>query len=236
MRFDFVGIGVSRSGTTWTWDRLIEHPNIYDNQKETRIIFGQNKEKYNKTFKGHNSKLRGEYCPAYLFTPQKIIKNIKTLQFTPKLIAIFRNPIDRSFSQYKQSQWRKFRAQKQSFVEWFEGDETSWIAHPKLALKYAKCLGKFMDKFGDNVHVNLYDDMVTDPLAYIQEVYDFIGADRDFEPPGLLKKEKKPYNVFWEKNPIEFEKRDRRWAIKYYRKSIKEFSSLIGRNLNHWLV
>ncbi len=233
MRFDFVGIGVSRSGTTWTWDRLIEHPNIYGIAKESRIVFANNKEKYNKTFKGHNSKLRGEYCPAYLFTPQKIIKNLKKLTFPPKLIAIFRNPIDRSFSQYKQSQWRKFRAQKESFVDWFENYGDTWIAHPKLALKYAKCLAKFQEKF--DVQVKLYDDMVEDPLGYIQEVYDFIGADKDFVPPGLDKKEKKPYNVFWEKNPIEFKKSERNWAVKYYRKSIKEFSEVIGRDLKHWL-
>lgn len=105
---NFLGIGAAKSGTTTLHDILILHPDIFlpdikeahffDYQKNYKLglnwyerkIFGKCKQE----------KAIGEITPSYLYldyVPERIYENLgKDL----KLILMFRNPVDRAYSQY----------------------------------------------------------------------------------------------------------------------------------------
>ena len=92
--------------------------------------------------------------------------------------------------------------------------------------RYATLLKYWREAFPD-MGVFLYDDMAADPGAFIASVYRFLGVDDTFVP-RIEKRE----------NPGKYEPIDpanRRLALEFFEPEIREFSKLIGRDLDHWL-
>ena len=104
-KVDFIGVGFSRSGTTWVARMLKEHPEIcFSSIKETHFFDEEyNYEKgidfYKSFFKCSGKKITGEFTPEYYVHPQ-VAKRIKTLFPDVKLLFVMRNPMERAFSHY----------------------------------------------------------------------------------------------------------------------------------------
>ncbi len=105
----FVGIGSPRAGTTWLYNLLSSHPDVFMPQLRKEInFFNLNYEKgidwYGRFFpeneiKGHYRAI-GEISPHYLYCdhcPQRMA-GIKSIQ---KLVIQIRNPSNRAFSYYQ---------------------------------------------------------------------------------------------------------------------------------------
>ncbi|HEU4677805.1 MAG TPA: sulfotransferase domain-containing protein, partial [Candidatus Paceibacterota bacterium] len=102
---DFIGLGAQKSGTSWAYTCLYEHPAVCMPQKElhffSRPRFEEGKEWYEAQFKNcAPGKLRGEWSTSYLYSPDAP-ERIRSLYPNAKLLAILRNPIDRAYSQYR---------------------------------------------------------------------------------------------------------------------------------------
>ena len=106
---DFLVIGAARSGTTSLYHYLKSHPQIYLPAKkhpEPHFFLKNNEYKKGihyyseKYFKNVNhDKKAGEISTSYLYQPY-VAKRIKKHLPKVKLIAMLRNPIERSFSNY----------------------------------------------------------------------------------------------------------------------------------------
>src|SRR3989344_4219959 len=159
-KVDFICIGPERSGTTWLYQCLKEHPEICVSEPKEVNFFNSSQSFWRKDligqtnytkglewYKQHfnhclNKKIIGEFTPIYLHSPEvpeRIHKHFPDV----KLIAILRNPIERLYSHYRYTELKGFY-QLPTFKE-------------------------VIDK---------------DPEAFIRKVLKFLGADETFIPPS----------------------------------------------------
>lgn len=231
---DFIGIGVSRSGTTWTWNQLKKHPEVCTPERKEAKVFLHDKikpqlSKYNKCGK----KLYiGEYTPAY-FRNIKIAQKIKRYSPHAKILLMLRNPLERTFTQYKVVQWKNFGKVKESFDKWFSKDHVR--DRYATSNKYIRTLPCWNDTFGKKLKISFYDELVVNPLGYIQEVFGHVGINNRFNPPNWEEREVKPYNLHYEANPISISKKEKAFLKNYYWASIKGLQVYLKKDLSFWL-
>lgn len=104
----FLGIGVPRSGTTWLYELLQTHTEVYVPKYRKEIhFFDENYDRgldwYEKFFpsdaQARKYRAIGEITPFYLYYDE-CLKRILKMPSITKLIVILRNPIDRAYSHY----------------------------------------------------------------------------------------------------------------------------------------
>lgn len=225
-KMDFIGIGLSRCGTTWTWRQIVKHPSICPSKKEFWAFKPNQDLDYQAILheRFHHEGLKGQWNPEYLHH-RSIADKIKRLAPNAKLLLTLRNPIDRIWSQYKAKQWRIHRGPARLFKDWFDH-------HPKHR-RYIEELPYWIGLFGSQLHITLYDDLVGAPLSYLWSIYRHLGVTT-FTPPDYLVREQKAYNKYFNKNPIYMSQEDRKLVKIYYQDQILRVQDLIGRNLSHW--
>ncbi|MFW6173882.1 MAG: sulfotransferase domain-containing protein, partial [Elusimicrobiota bacterium] len=108
MKINFVCIGASKCATTWLYECLKKHPEIYiaspKDSEETAFFRADNFSKkingYNLFFKEeHEKKLKGNFNVGYLQC-EKVAERIASYNPEMKIIVSLRNPIERAYSHY----------------------------------------------------------------------------------------------------------------------------------------
>lgn len=106
---DFVVIGAAKSGTSFFYHLLSQHPLVepaaFKELQFFDVHFGEGVEWYRRglpqpSLKGGRRTITGEATPHYLFHPHAAQR---MAQVVPKarLIALLRNPVDRAYSHYQ---------------------------------------------------------------------------------------------------------------------------------------
>ncbi len=177
---DFIGIGAQKSGTSWAYTCLYEHPQICAPIKEihffSRPRFEKGKAWYESHFnKCEQGKLRGEFSTSYLYSVEAA-ERIHDYYPNAKVIAILRNPIDRAYSQYRNA----IKAGEIKETETFE----SYYGHEESVLaqgRYAEQLKRYYALFPkEQILVLIYEDIRKDPVAFMRRIYEFLGIDTNF--------------------------------------------------------
>jgi hypothetical protein len=125
--------------------------------------------------------VRGEASTNYLSAAQRIIPLIQSMAPDMKIIASLRNPIDRAYSYYlmRQSQGVETRPFSEIMEAGLQGEMDVSI---RLGL-YAEPVAQYQQAFGRQQCLFLpYDLLQAEPLAFLREVFAFLGADADFQP------------------------------------------------------
>ena len=187
---NFLGIGSVRSGSTWLHALLNSHPDFYFPSKRKEIQFftrhynkGENWYRNHFKFSEVAPKFQGEFTPGYL-TCLKAPKRIKALQTVEKFVLILRNPISRTYSQYK---WHlRVTGQKIDFM-------TFCRLSPKLAIEngmYFKYLSKYLKYFKeDSFLILIFEEATSNPEKTLQELGSFFGVDENlFVVPEIKNK------------------------------------------------
>jgi hypothetical protein len=167
---DFICVGPARTGTTWLHAALSGHVALPGRIKETRF-WGPYYDKGLDWYAGHfrhcvDAPLVGEACP-YFSMPharERIAEHIPDC----KIIITLRDPVDRSYSQYRML--RRIGVLKGSFEE--ELDYHLIVG----TNRYAFHLRGWMELFGDNLKILLFDDLRKNPQQFLDQVCEFIGA------------------------------------------------------------
>ncbi|SFB00997.1 Sulfotransferase domain-containing protein [Lentibacillus halodurans] len=204
---NFLVIGAEKSATTWIYNRLSEHPNVYlpatkeihfFNQFDSNLKEVNNYEKlglnWYKNFFHHykGEKAIGEVTPMYLCDP-KAPYRIKKLLPDVKIIAILRNPIDRAYSHYWMA---KHKTHTQlTFKEAIETNDPRFV---QRGLYYDQ-LRIFYSLFPkENIKVILFEDIHENNQEVLSNLYNFLGVRSSYVPEGLTNKEnssQKPKSV-----------------------------------------
>lgn len=238
---DFIGIGAHKCGTSWVWKQLTAHPQICGAKKEVAYWLGTPKpiESYVKWFQDcPRHKLVGEFSPAYLASPKVVTRILKT-KMNPLFFAVLRNPVDRAFSEYRHDIYKNAIPKNLSFLQAFNQRWPKQFG-PNQNLqdkgRYADYLKSWFEAFGKHrVKIFLYDDMLTDPLGFIQKIYNALGVWDGYEPPEYDEEVKKMYNYYYEDNPLKITAREKGRVKRYYKRSIKDLEVLLERDLSFWL-
>lgn len=182
---DFIGIGAQRTGTSWTYTCLYEHPEICAPIKEihffSRPRYEQGLPWYEDHFKkcGKDQKV-GEFSTSYLYSNVSA-ERIHGAYPDVKIIAILRNPVDRAFSQYGNAVKGGEIPESMTFEEYYETDIT--VCAQGL---YTEQLARYYSLFKpEQILVLIHEDAKKDPEAFIQKIYAFLGVDPSFVPSML---------------------------------------------------
>jgi hypothetical protein len=181
---NFIGLGAQKSGTSWVYACLYEHPEICAPVKEihffSRPRFEKGKEWYESHFAGCAEKITGEFSTSYLYS-KEAPSRIKEFYPEVKLIAILRNPVDRAISQYKNALKGGHISSALSFEDFMKEDETV-IGQGR----YFEQLERYYQHFNkEQILVLIYEDIQKDPQLFISKVYRHIGVKDDFVPSML---------------------------------------------------
>jgi len=176
----FLVIGAARSGSTWISRNLARHPDVFIPKEKELHFFDQRYEEgieaYRAYFRAATAeKAIGEATPAYLHTPAAAAR-IRAHLPDVKLIACLRDPIDRLYSRYWNARGRFEHNKEVSFERKIE-------EKPELIREgyYAEHLARFYELFPrEQLLILLYDDLVSDPRAFLKRIYRFIGVDESF--------------------------------------------------------
>lgn len=205
---NFLVVGTTKSGTTSIHNYLREHFDIYMpvvkeprfficdvirhlNSSDPRSLFLQDStvfkyDDYMHLFeKATEEKAVGETSPQYLYYYKSAIPKIKYHLGDVKIIIILRNPIYRAFSSYQHL--RRDGYETLSFRDALDKEserrQLGW-SHSYYYLDvgfYYRQVQEFLNNF-TNVKVFLFDELVSNPISFIQSMYDFLEIDASYSP------------------------------------------------------
>lgn len=179
---NFIGIGAQRAGTTWLYENLRGHPDIFlPSKKELRFFnFGYDEglDAYHSHFSAVTDETAvGEITPGYYWN-KAALERIADYAPDMRLIFILRSPVERAFSQFelyrdefKGASFSTALRDRTELIEWgLYGRTMQWIDElfPREQLL-------LMD----------YADLSADPLRFLRRVFDFLKVTQDFTPPGV---------------------------------------------------
>lgn len=199
---DFIGVGAPKCGTTWLAKMLDSHPDVcLSSKKETNYFLQyrpfyvresksfkdlqlqKNQRQYSDFFKHCQlSQIKGEFSTYYLYdedAPKLLYENFPQA----KILIILRNPIEKFISQltFAKAQgylnkvnYEMIIREREEFIA-----EGYYMQHIEHWLRYYP---------REQVWIGLYDDICSQPQALLQEVYDFLGVNKNHIPENLDKK------------------------------------------------
>jgi len=193
---NFLVIGAGRSGTTWIYECLKEHPDVFVPKRIKELNFfnrhsnyERGVEWYEKFFKDHSGqKAIGEVTPTYLCCPEvpaRIYKHFPRM----RLIVSLRNPVERAYSSYigyvlsgiVRRGVNILDASKKLVFD----NQSSIVDHGF----YFEHISRFLKYFSkEQMCILLFDDLLDNPRLFIKTVYDFLMVDSSFIPSYIDKK------------------------------------------------
>ena len=182
---DFIGLGAQKSGTSWIYACLYEHPDICCPFKELHYFSRDRFEKGRAWYEEHFSKcppgtLRGEFSTSYLYSPEAASR-IAGQYPEAKLLAVLRNPVERAYSQYRNAIKNGEIGGELAFAAYCESEPTV-VGQGR----YAEQLERFTELFSpEQLLVMVYEDSLRDAADYMRRIYGFLGVDADFVPSML---------------------------------------------------
>lgn len=199
---NFIGIGAQRTGTSWTYACLYEHPEICIPIKEihffSRPRYVQGLVWYEDHFKKCTPlQKRGEFSTSYLYS-KETAQRIHEAYPDVKIVVILRNPIARAISQYGNAVKGGEIPESMTFEEYYQ-TEASVLAQGC----YAEQLERYFKYFkASQMLILIHEDAKKDPKEFIQKVYTFLGVDATFVPSMLhdiINNTRVPKNIELEK-------------------------------------
>lgn len=181
---DFVYIGTDKAGSTWLYDVLAWHPEVYVPRVKDLYYFDRfyhrGRSWYAAHFRGASPRqVAGELSHDYLYS-EAAFKRIRNDIPDAKIIATLRNPINRAYSAYLQLIRHGLRYD--SFKEAIEHEHE--IVERGM---YSKFLKRYFDIFGrEQIHIGIFDDLADDPARFAREIFGFLGVEM-FELPARLR-------------------------------------------------
>lgn len=193
----FALIGAQRSGTTWLYHMLDDHPEIYmakpckpePKHFITPDEYAKGPDYYLQKYFPTEKKIIGEKSTSYIEHPD-CCNRIRDYFPQAKLIAILRDPVTRALSNYAFS--RKNKLETRSLEDVFLHNapappyaNISVNPFDYLARgKYINYLQPFIDCIGsDNIKLVIYERLMND-LSVMDEVYEFVGCESRHSPAG----------------------------------------------------
>jgi hypothetical protein len=173
---DFIGIGPPRTGTTWLHQVLAGRVGMPRGIKELHFFdkqYARGFKWYANHFAQYPAQIKiGEITPDY-FRSSEARERIAGDIPECRIICSLREPVARLYSFYK-LMCHLGKITRFSFEQALEQDFRMTGDH-----RYTYNLKQWLKAFGrENVLICLYDQLESDPQAYLNNVTDFIGAPR----------------------------------------------------------
>lgn len=211
-RPDLFIIGAPKSGTTSLYAYLKGHPEIFmPATKEPRYFspdlqpgvlreglrYGVDLERYLALFAEANDEKRlGEATTRYLYS-REAPRLIRDFQARPWIVAILRNPVEMMHSLH-----RHYLSEGAENIESFavalaaEDDRRQERRVPRYSFgelllyrdwaRFGAQLARWFDTFErDRIHVMIFEDFISDPVAELSKLLEFLDVDPAYRPTSF---------------------------------------------------
>ncbi|MBP1464248.1 sulfotransferase [Candidatus Chloroploca sp. M-50] len=197
---DFVGIGAPKSGTTWWFSLLTEHPQVVphrvhlDNRynKETYYFLhfqyhnmsAEALNLYRSAFSTPPGTICGEFSVLYLLYPT-LLEHLAIAAPETKILVVLRNPIDRFISHWNHlmSNRGKMLFGTLSPQQRYSYNTFSLYTEAMLHSFYGLGLSRLFEYFDrEQVLVLQFEQMVQSPETELACTYRFLDIDDRFHP------------------------------------------------------
>lgn len=240
---NFLGIGVPRAGTTWLWENLRRHPEVwmpgtkelhwydYHSKREIRFLRpipisdrAKRNLRYGIRFLPGNllGRVTGEITPAYSMLPAPRVRDVVSDVEDLHVILLLRDPVERAWSHVKRDFENHYRtplseASEEKIIEFLD---TSYL---REAGDYGRILSNWFNCLDDDrIHVEFTEGIKEEPETMIRRVLRFLGADDSRSPPSnQLRKDQNTT----EEHPLP----------KAVRRRLEERYSGIGKTVERWI-
>jgi hypothetical protein len=182
----FIGLGAQRCGTTWLYECLAAHPQVFVSSPKELYFFTKNYQKgfewCGSHFEGMSNALAwGEITPGYIYRPEAL-ERIATDAPDARLFVILRNPVDRAISAY-----HFFRANHFAGIDFREAlkRDESILGQGMYSLGLDRLLSHFPR---EQCLIMLFDDIVSSPDKLVSDLYRFVGVDPEYRPVMLRRR------------------------------------------------
>lgn len=202
-KVDFIGIGSGKCGSTWLYDNLVMHPEICNRNLKELNYFSDIYEKqaiswYESQFVDCAADTKkGEFSVTYISHP-KAAERIYQHYPHVKLLAIVRNPVKRTFSNYLHSIRKGDIHAGLAFADYINDESRLVPAH------FAEHLDRFYAHFDPaQIKVIITEEFARNSRQGYQDIYRHIGVnDTGFVPPGIDERRNvaKSYRFLWLEN------------------------------------
>ena len=130
----------------------------------------------------------GEITPAYSMLEPEVIARVHDLMPRAKILFMMRNPIERAWSQTVM-RWAKSGEQDMGTVK----DEKLYRSFEREGSRSRTDYLRTLENWGsfypeEQIFVGFLEDVHFFPTDLLGRVYDFLGVDPAFQPPGVGKK------------------------------------------------
>jgi hypothetical protein len=182
---NFLVIGAARCGTNWLDQNLRLHPDVFMPSDIKEVHFFDNKydngiDWYRRHFADARSIAVGEITPSYMYYADAAHRIQEHMPLV-KMIAIFRNPVERAYSHY----WNIVANQKSRNQNFDMTFEEKIAQNPRLITDgmYAANMEQYFELFPrDQFLLLLFDDVINEPKKLLGSVYEFIGVEDRINP------------------------------------------------------
>lgn len=177
---NFVMIGPGKSGTTWIYRLLREHPDVYVPETKEVMYFNEfydRGEDWYRSFFEHvdGETAVGEVSNTYIFD-ERVAGRIRRYNPSMRLITSLRNPIDRAFSHYLFL--RRNGKVSGSFEDIIGGEHR--VVERGL---YHRHLRPFWQEFPDSQILVLdFDTLADDSRQFGRAIFEHLEVDASFWP------------------------------------------------------
>jgi hypothetical protein len=242
----FLIIGAQKSATRWLRLNLGRHPEVFALPEECQYFSndlyfqGNTVARYRMLFEDWAGEpYVGESSPGYMMwrhDPSVVAERIRSVVPDVRLIAILRNPVDRAQSALVHHQRRGRVPADATLLEIVtstppEEHRLGFIAGGW----YAASLAPYVERFGDQLLIQLHDDIATRGVELYQEAAAHIGASPDFLPPELSEvRFSNQQGRTQEARPDPLTHEQRCALYEYFRDDVRALEDLLGRDLASW--
>ncbi len=169
---NFICTGVQKAGTSWLYQELKTHEDIFlPQKKELRQFLPWEGIEFEEYLKNFPKEITGEFTPDYFLDSKNAIIFKEKLPKC-KVFVILRNPTERAFSQ-----WRM--ARKLGSVDLNHSFETCFINDERQIKKrglYIENIKTFQKELGENFRIYFYDDLLNNPEEFVKKICGFIES------------------------------------------------------------
>jgi hypothetical protein len=211
---NFIIAGAQKSGSTYIWSMLRQHPDIFFPEEKEINFFNTSSRsdfdivEYAQLFDGAGDfQIKGEASPRYLFYSH-VPKLMHELNSKLKLVFILRNPVLRAESHYLHNVRDGFESL--SFEKAIEEEEFR-IRKDEFSLRaysyvgrglYAKQIKEYFNYFAkEQVLLLKFEDFMKDKEKGFEKLHSFLGvSDFDYSEKQSTKNERKYIKYRWLNN------------------------------------
>jgi len=255
---DFLCIGAPRTGTTWLYETLYSHPDIFIARRKELHFFDepiirkwQGKQQdinkrltgkyydmenashwrwYSMQFQGANDRIKGEITPAYSRLSDDRVQLLAQRLGNVRIIYMMRNPVERAWSSVKFFSWQ-FTEKILSKAD--HNRTLEFVMHPRRLMggNYEDVITRW-ERFisQENILFLFYDDLAADPSSQLQRICDFLGVKAHPKSRQVLTAKRVNYSAQHFDIPRDIE----RLLHDYYDGQIDYLENRFMRDLSHW--